>query len=107
MKLTPEFLYEISSQLLNYSQICDEIGLTEEQRKHPNAGQWLIEEWRNMVQKSNLYYTRSVMKARGKEVPPPNPLSMRVSSGAGLSVPPSTTNAATSESNIDSEQDAA
>ena len=43
MTITPQFLYEISSQLLSFNQICDLFGLSEEERKNPSAGRWIID----------------------------------------------------------------
>lgn len=44
MKITPHFLYEISSQLLIYNQICDIFNIPDEQRNEIDTGRKLVEE---------------------------------------------------------------
>lgn len=48
LTINAQFLYEISSQLLCYNYICDQLGLTEEERKNPNAGLWIIDRMKQL-----------------------------------------------------------
>jgi hypothetical protein len=43
VNISPEFLYEISSQLLNWNVIADAFGLTQEERRSPSAGKWIMD----------------------------------------------------------------
>lgn len=79
MKISPEFLFEISSQILNYSQICDALGLTEEERKSPNAGAWIVDRFKQLQTVALLSNQMAAKKNgvsvdRPGEINQPNPL---------------------------------
>ncbi len=38
-----ELLKDMSVMVLNYTRICKHLGLTEEQMRSPNAGDWVID----------------------------------------------------------------
>lgn len=77
MNLPPEFLFEVSSQVLCYNQICDYFGLSDEQRKSPSAGKWVIEWIKDMQQVMAMYKTKAIFPKTDENIPentPMNPL---------------------------------
>ena len=75
MKLSPEFLFEVSQQVMCWNQVCDYFGLTEEQKRDPNCGKWIIEWIKDMQQVTAIYKTKALFPNTKTEISPSsNPL---------------------------------
>lgn len=53
MNISPDFLAELAVMNLNYNKICDLFGLSHEDRRSPQAGDWIID-WIKQMQTAYL-----------------------------------------------------